>query len=129
MQTARTHTRRRAIGQLAGTMTLAAPAAALAGEDPHVEWHREWRALIDWWNTPSGDPAKDCNTHPAWLRLLELEDLIADTPATTEAGMLCQIDVALHALGEGDPCHECIEIEERVLVALRASLAGRAVAC
>jgi hypothetical protein len=127
MQTARTHTRRRAIGQLAGTMTVAAPAVALAGEDPHVEWHREWRALCDWWNGPD-EPEKDTEGHPVWDRMTALQDLIADTPAATAPGMLAQIDVALVFLGVEDPSHSWISMEERVLTQLRAALAGRAVA-
>jgi hypothetical protein len=112
----------------AAAAAVATPAVVEAMADPHVEWHREWRALVDWWNTADGDHTKDSNTHPAWLRLLELEDLIADTPATTQAGMLCQVDVALHNCAEGQPGNELESIEGRVLVSLRAALEGRTAA-
>ena len=117
--------RRTVLGTLAVAGASAAVLVSAQAADPHVEWHREWRALVDWWNGPA-EPGKNSDTHPAWLRLMELEDLIADTPATTEAGMLCQIDVALQNCGYEDPSHECDGIEERVLVTLRATLARSA---
>ena len=90
-------TRRRALAQLATGATVASiPGAGLTAElDPHPAWFAEWEALVDWCNGPDpGDrELKDC---PEWHRSLEVEDLIASTPARTLAGAVCQLRLARH---------------------------------
>jgi hypothetical protein len=126
------HRRRDLLSGLAGAAVagtaVVAPVFAEAATDPHVEWHREWRALCDWWNNSPGDESKDSGDHPVWARMVVLQDLIADTPAETVPGMLAQVDVALVFLGVEDPSHSWASMEERVLKQLRASLTARAAA-
>jgi hypothetical protein len=110
MQTPHNSTRRQAFGQ---------PAA----EDPHSAWHREWSALLGVWNAPDFDASgHDEETHPTRLRIAEFEELILGTVATTPAGWLAQIELALAVAGEGDPDHEPSSVEERALRALRVTL-------
>lgn len=74
---------------------LAAPAPLAATEvDPHVAWGAEWRALLDYCNGP-GPWEADLEDTPEGQRMYELQDLIAQTPATTLAGVSAQFEVVL----------------------------------
>ncbi len=79
---------------IAGGRALTAAAGVSSAEpDPHLAWYAEWDRLADWCDGPGpGDrDLKDC---PEWHRALELEDLIASTPARTLAGAHAQLQLA-----------------------------------
>lgn len=133
MQTVTTSSRRGAIGQLAefaGAIALASagapnPAQA-AGEDPHLAWFAEAERLSAYIDAHP-DPERDLEDFPEWNRVCDLRDLITDTPATTNAGMIVQCDVALEHMGANDPGIDMgALIEVQVFQSIRATLAGRA---
>src|SRR5689334_9667924 len=95
---------------LLGTAALVAPvsllpaiAAAAEDPDPHLAWHAEWRELHRWCDTaPLG--GRDLVEFPQWHRYMELEDLIALTPARTLAGVRVQLARLHHVVsGVGVP--------------------------
>jgi hypothetical protein len=90
---------------LAGA-ALAAPAAVLpavapAGPDPYLAWSAEWRILVDWCNSSTGE--RDLDEFPQWHRSVELERLIAKTPTATLAGAVAQLRLVRHFVGEVGP--------------------------
>src|SRR3954451_8522922 len=99
-------TSRRAL--LAGA-ALVAPAALLPAiatasdnddqmaPDPHPAWHAEWRALHRWCNTADVG-GRELHEFPQWDRYMELEGLIALTPARTVAGVRVQLALLHHVI-------------------------------
>jgi hypothetical protein len=61
--------------------------------DPHPAWLEEYFALREWCNGDEAPENLDDDV-PQWARSCELEDLIADTPAHTLAGVLAQVRLA-----------------------------------
>jgi hypothetical protein len=101
-------TSRRALLQGAGhtagvALALGVP-AAIAGvaADPHFAWFVEWERLVDWCNEP-GPGDRDLQDCPEWHRSMELEDLIASTPARTLAGAVCQLRLTHYYAGAAFP--------------------------
>jgi hypothetical protein len=93
MQTTRKHTRRTALS-LVGVTTLAAaaPAVAMAAEDPHIAWATEAAELrLQALNPGLSDNDSGDLFEQAWA----CEDLICAAPATTLAGVACQLRVLL----------------------------------
>ena len=71
--------------------------AALATEpDPHPAWFAEWQRLLAYLNGPDHPDVECLSELPEWHRSLEVEDLIASTPARTLAGAVCQLRLARH---------------------------------
>src|SRR5689334_8399124 len=86
--------RRALLAGAASAPVLALPAvAAAAGQapDPHPAWFAEWRATVDSFNAPGAVFEDD---GPQYRRILELEELAAETPARTVAGAAAQVRLA-----------------------------------
>lgn len=113
---------------LAGGRALtAATGASSPGPDPHRTWLEEWRVLLAWCNTPGSTGGRDLQELPQWRRLLELEDLIGDTPSTTLAGAMTQLRFAAESIDEYHTLEEWgLEAFERGLETLERLLAGEA---
>jgi hypothetical protein len=121
------HNRRTILARLAtGAAVAGIPSTALAAEpaDPHPAWYAEWEALIEWCDGP-GPGARDLKDYPEWHRSLEVEDLIARTPARTLDGALCQLRMARYytsATYTGEAADAAVENA----IASLAQLAGEA---
>lgn len=103
-----------------------AAGASSPGLDPHHAWLEEWRVLLAWCNGP-GPGARDVQEFPQWHRLLELEDLIGDTPSATLAGAMTQLRFAAESIDEYHTLEERgLEAFERGLETLERLLAGEA---
>ena len=61
--------------------------------DPHLAWYAEWKAALGYMNGPGGETVEDVSDLPEYDRALELEELVATTPAATLAGVLVQLRV------------------------------------
>ncbi len=121
------HQHRRAmLGSLAAAPVAAAAPAVAMPADPHVEWYAEWRRLNDYVDAHP-ERELDLDEFPEWRRACDLRDLIIDTPAATNAGMIAQCEVALELIGANDPGDDMNSmIEVQALRNIRATLAGRA---
>lgn len=89
--------RRELLGGLAGGMAVvAAPAAALASEDPHHAWARDLeRVMVEWDASPDhSDEASDVFADER----SRIELLILTTPAATTAGVLVQLKLVRELL-------------------------------
>jgi hypothetical protein len=91
-------TRRSLLAGVASTPVLALPAVAAAA-DPHLAWHAEWRELHRWCDTAELG-GRELRDFPQWDRCMELERLIALTPARTLAGARVQLALLHHVLEE-----------------------------
>jgi hypothetical protein len=121
-------------GAAAVVPTAALPAVAIcdpiadaAETDPHLAWYVEWRALLDWCNGP-GPGDRDIDQFPQYHRGLELEGLIHGTPARTLAGVLVQLRVLDHWLGQSSSMNERDSAGLANALATLERLAGSAVA-
>jgi hypothetical protein len=79
-------------------LTAAAGASSSTGEpaDPHPAWYAEWNSKLDWCNAPGCAGGRDLIEVPQWHGVLELEELIGTTPATTLTGAAAQLKVLHH---------------------------------
>jgi hypothetical protein len=117
---------------LAGA-ALAAPAAVLpavvraapAGPDLHLAWSAEWRILVDWCDSSTGE--RDLDEFPQWHRSVELERLIAKTPAATLAGAVAQLRLLRHFVEEVGPGSEVERAGRANALATLERLAGEGV--
>jgi hypothetical protein len=66
--------------------------------DPHPAWFAEWKPVSTWCNGPDG---RDRYERPQWSRMLELEQLIARTPAHTLEGAGVQLRMLRYWADEG----------------------------
>lgn len=109
-------TRRTLLGALAAAPLATAPAALAAATEinPHVAWGAEWRAVLDYCNGPGPHDA-DLEDTPEGQRMFELQELIAETPATTLPGVAAQLALVL----EYRDAHPDEEAVGQDLVALR----------
>jgi hypothetical protein len=100
---------------------VAAPAQAAMFVDPHIAWGADWFELIAIWNSPCSQ-GHNCDTSPVWTRVAQLGRLIVDTPATSRAGVLVQVEAPLEYLGANDRGRHPDELHEvRALQTSRAT--------
>jgi hypothetical protein len=105
---------------------MALPATALAAEpDPHPAWLAEWQRLVDWCNS-TGPGDRDLQDCPEWHRSMELEDLIASTPARTLAGAVCQLRLTHYYAGAAFPDDPADVAAANALVTLERLAGGQA---
>ena len=96
--------RRAMLGALAvAPMAAAAPAVAMAGEDPHVAWERMLPGLLAEVAAGAGRADDDEALDAAVDRLWAVRDTICLTPARTPAGIAAQIRLAIESAEEGSP--------------------------
>jgi hypothetical protein len=124
-----TANRRAMLGRLAtGATVVALPATALAADapDPHPAWYAEWKANLDWCNAPDSTGGRDLVEFPQWQRVLELEELIGTTPATTLAGAVAQLKVLHHWCAESLPGDDMEAALENALATVEQLAGGQA---
>lgn len=116
-------TRRKLLAQ-AGCATAAGAALGhprhvlAAVPDPHPAWHAEVHQLRELIN--SGRLDTDELADPPFYRMLDLEQLIAETPATTVAGISAQLGLVCDCHFGGS---EVGKVEEAALVSAMDALA------
>src|SRR3954464_4684155 len=76
---------------------IAAVAAEDGASDSHPEWFAEWRELHHWCNTADVG-GRNLDEFPQWDRYMELERLIALTPARSVAGGRVQLALLHHMI-------------------------------
>lgn len=121
-------TRRSVIGTMAasilgGGTAAAAARLAVAGEtDPHIEW---WRQSIVIRDRINAEDHTDAVCDALGDKMYALDDLIAETPAQTLAGVCAQLSLAHYCAEtwEGDR-NEPVEMALRNAVATLERLAG-----
>jgi hypothetical protein len=123
-------TRRALLAGAAAAPVVALPAVAICepftdAPDPHPAWHAEWRELLHWSNT-ADTGGRELREFPQWDRLVQLEGLIALTPAATLAGVRVQLALLHHVVSEvGIPNDDDVTSLENAIATL-GRLAGRA---
>ncbi len=101
-----TISRRVTLARLAVAPVVAAvPVVAIADDqsahghfDPHPEWWREAVELRQWLDAPEQEEIEDHARTAPFVRMCDLHDLIAETPARTAAGAATQLAYVLYVL-------------------------------
>lgn len=112
---------------LLGAMTAVPAAGALAAPAVAADPHGEWLATIDiaWRLMEDTSDMSDAEMGRLWEEVTRCQDLIAETPARSWDGVICQIRVGHHAAdGLGDYGTAMAALDNAVLAI--KTMAGRA---
>lgn len=120
----RAHTTRRQVLKALPALGLApgAALAALAAVDPHPAWLAEWLHYRNYWNSPGTGDIPDEASEAQW----ELGGRIAFTKATTQEGLVAQLEYALEEFTDYCFGNCSDDRDEAVVRNLLASLRGLA---
>jgi hypothetical protein len=116
--------RRALLAGAAATPALALPAVAMVATtpDPHLAWWAEREALRVELNRPDRDDIGD--EDPIFDQMVRMEELLAETPARTLAGVRAQIAFLAHECRGSGPAIVTEGLENALATLER--LAGRA---